>query len=546
MEKKLLTKVIISFLITTIVSIILFSAILFSHEKKTIEKELDYLLNQMETVYTKTKQQVEGKMSGYISNYINQLNTLDFVLSHNKDMQTNENLDQLRAQMSVSDIYMIDSSGRIKSSSCEAMEGARLLNSETAQPAWELVKNPKPNKMFIAIDDERILPGVTDQDYFLTASDAPGSAVTMIGVDKSILARMEDELSLEHFIKNAPTKREDILLIINKTTGKILGMSESNKYFSDMDQALGKEELNTLTHAANKMQTLQLKHSNLFIKSKIVDDTLLASLTEAKYINSSIRFQLLYCGMLLSLIAVFMILLIRSHFRKYIFEEFNMIENAVVDLISGKDKTDFRSSNNEGTEIENVIKVLNDWKTNFKYKEEQLSSLSLELEQAMKISEHDYLTGLLNRYGFEKYLNQWIADPHAKGILLIADLDNFKTLNDTLGHPEGDDALKIVAEYLKSEFRESDITARLGGDEFAVFIKSTHKIAREVLEEKLDDMVERIPQSLPDSYRNCGVSVSIGAIFLSEHRGNYADLYKEADKALYQAKKSGKNQWAIL
>ena len=125
----------------------------------------------------------------------------------------------------------------------------------------------------------------------------------------------------------------------------------------------------------------------------------------------------------------------------------------------------------------------------------------------------------------------------------MLDLDNFKRVNDTVGHPEGDILLKKFASCLKNHFREKDITARFGGDEFVVFIET--EISCELLEKKLSLFFEKIRAELAAYYERFSLSVSAGAAWVQKGDA-YDILYARADSALYMSKRGGKDQFTIL
>ena len=144
---------------------------------------------------------------------------------------------------------------------------------------------------------------------------------------------------------------------------------------------------------------------------------------------------------------------------------------------------------------------------------------------------HDALTGVLNRRGFASLAEHIVASEIA---LLIADIDNFKQVNDKFGHVVGDRILVGVVEILKNNFRADDKICRLGGDEFAIVMTSASEDEKEVIEEKIkkiNDHLLKISSGLPP------VTLSVGAAF-----GKTLDeaLYKKADEALYRTKNSGK------
>ena len=163
------------------------------------------------------------------------------------------------------------------------------------------------------------------------------------------------------------------------------------------------------------------------------------------------------------------------------------------------------------------------------------------LRATQQTASTDQLTGLLNRNAFETLTINSLSKNPDLGILLIFDLDNFKTINDTLGHPEGDKVLQQFANCLRSNFRKNDIIGRLGGDEFIVFIDAN--LPYEMLKSKLDFLLEQIRKSLKYYYDNYNVSTSIGASYVDNRTYTYEELYKCADTALYIAKDLGKDRY---
>ncbi len=167
-----------------------------------------------------------------------------------------------------------------------------------------------------------------------------------------------------------------------------------------------------------------------------------------------------------------------------------------------------------------------------------------EMSDAKVKARTDTLTGLLNRGGFGEMINAVLEEHPGRGILLIMDLDNFKLINDQLGHPEGDAVLKQFAVMLEEFFnRNSDIVARIGGDEFAVFIgRAIGETEAEVMLQKFLSIVH---QNFDEKYAKQELSLSIGGNFVKEDK-NYDILYQGADNALYEVKRGGKNGFRIF
>ncbi|WP_426954363.1 EAL domain-containing protein [Muricoccus radiodurans] len=163
------------------------------------------------------------------------------------------------------------------------------------------------------------------------------------------------------------------------------------------------------------------------------------------------------------------------------------------------------------------------------------------------MAHHDALTGLPNRVLFRQSMDQALANigrEHRSVALLCIDLDNFKNVNDTLGHPVGDDLLETVSRRLRNCVRESDMVARLGGDEFAVITTAVGEA------EEIQVLGRRIISTLSEPYELGGRIVVVGAsvgISIATHSGVDADtLMKNADLALYRAKEDGRGTCCLF
>ncbi len=164
-------------------------------------------------------------------------------------------------------------------------------------------------------------------------------------------------------------------------------------------------------------------------------------------------------------------------------------------------------------------------------------------DQLRILAERDPLTGLSNRRGFDLALKAAIAHAkrnHESIALVLIDLDDFKTVNDTLGHEAGDRLLVELSVRLREMVRDSDFICRLGGDEFLILATSVQK------EEQIALLVERLNAALHNPTRINGtdilITASIGVALLGRRADNADELFKCADIAMYRAKQNGRNQ----
>lgn len=166
--------------------------------------------------------------------------------------------------------------------------------------------------------------------------------------------------------------------------------------------------------------------------------------------------------------------------------------------------------------------------------------------QLRYMADHDALTGLFNRRRLLEKLDRELAEARrygTRGALMFLDLDGFKQVNDTLGHQAGDDLLIRVADLLRAQLRGSDTLARLGGDEFAILLPHTdaeeaEMVAKRILEALGDRRIEVSGQTVD-------VTASIGVAVLPEHGTTVEHLLAHADRSMYHAKRSGRNNYQV-
>ncbi len=180
-----------------------------------------------------------------------------------------------------------------------------------------------------------------------------------------------------------------------------------------------------------------------------------------------------------------------------------------------------------------VISIIN--ATNYRKANRELK------EQA----ETDLLTDLYNKVATENKIKEYLANEgkNKKSIMFVLDIDNFKKINDTMGHAFGDEVLSTLGHQLKSEFRINDIIGRTGGDEFIILLKDLKDDA--ALTREANRVATFFKNFKVGEYTKYSATASIGVVEIPNDGTDFDTLYKQADKALYLAKKRGKNQMAF-
>ena len=195
-----------------------------------------------------------------------------------------------------------------------------------------------------------------------------------------------------------------------------------------------------------------------------------------------------------------------------------------------------------------TVSLVRDEKGGALYLITQVQDIAERKEFARRLEhlvDHDFLTGLFNRRRFEQELSQE-ADRAARygspGAVLLIDLDNFKSVNDTLGHKAGDDLLKGVAALLRQRMRQTDVLARVGGDEFAVLLPQTDAERAQIVADEVVKALSR--QNAVLGEQSLTITATLG-VAMFDHL-SATEVLARADFAMYEAKQAGRNRVAMF
>ncbi len=182
---------------------------------------------------------------------------------------------------------------------------------------------------------------------------------------------------------------------------------------------------------------------------------------------------------------------------------------------------------------------------------QDITERKISEDKIRKLALFDPLTGLANRRLLRDRLKQEMAAAcrnHEYGAVLLLDMDNFKTLNDTKGHIIGDALLVEVGERIRSSVRDTDTIARLGGDEFVVILETIGRNEKDAkktalyLAGEIKDALSKVYVFGNDNYHTHYTSASIGIVIFDGTEGSEDELIKRADVAMFEAKENGRNQ----
>ncbi|MCC0729373.1 sensor domain-containing diguanylate cyclase [Clostridioides sp. ZZV14-6048] len=165
-----------------------------------------------------------------------------------------------------------------------------------------------------------------------------------------------------------------------------------------------------------------------------------------------------------------------------------------------------------------------------------------KLEKLIAQTQRDPLTQLYNQKASENFIDEHLSNTKQKNseALMVIDIDDFKTVNDTFGHLEGNEVLVAVSKILMQNADDKDIVARIGGDEFMIFMKS---LSNNFVIKSINDILTDVSEVKVKN--NHQITLSIGIAFATDSSKSYKNLFSKADEALYLAKASGKNCYRI-
>ena len=154
------------------------------------------------------------------------------------------------------------------------------------------------------------------------------------------------------------------------------------------------------------------------------------------------------------------------------------------------------------------------------------------------------MTGLLNQGTTSDMITGELNAHAGEGMLLLLDMDNLKTINDTLGHPIGDRAILVLSDLMRSIFTDAPVIGRVGGDEFMVFLNTPG--SRATVLEQIEQLQARLNQAMKDDLPpHLTLHCSVGAAY-AKPSDDFTSLYSRADVALYHVKRHGKGGYCFF
>lgn len=528
---KLYKRLAVTFILSTVLIAALFIISLFERGKKENYHYLSQLLMGVELNLQSAWQDYEEKIKILEDDYLNRAWAVEYILSNSPQRITTEELEIVKDLMEVQGISVTDRNGEI----CLAVgeqtgpEEGMPEGAETRVVIEENSFYEKPTYFFVEVNGN-------SPDYSAIRLDAQASRLGLASKKELI----------ESTLKQATTEEDTMLAAIGEEKGEIVGITKNNA------QNLNIEGINTADEMLEMLQNAK-EEKLMILKVNGEYHTAVVKKQEGMYFLALTRMEGVFGNMArtiaegvagIGIVNLLTVLLVHFHLKKYLFGQIGEMKMEIQRVLE-EEYSDMPEPDKEKRipELRPLAEIIHKLGQGYIDKSKGISHMKSQLSLARTEAHYDKLTGLYNRNGFVNCMEKFLEKEEKAGILILFDLDNFKRVNDSEGHPEGDRILVRFAECLNESFRKSDYIGRLGGDEFIVLM--ANYISPKILEAKFQALLENVRKALGSYYEKYQVSVSIGAVPVDGDIKSYDGLYRCADTALYIAKYLGKDQYYI-
>ena len=538
---RLYRKLAATFLVSALLFVLVFAAGLYLRGKAENGRYLDQILENVELNLEKASEEYTEMLRRLEEDYISCARASAYIIEQEGDVPDADGLRLLKELVSAGDISLIDPSGTIFASTRGDLVGSREEEAVLAE-----IEGGREEGQAAPAASRYDRPGFLNRpEYFYTvaAVDSGRAAAVRIDADLSGLSLKSGRELVESTLGRSTTERRTVLFAVGKQSGRIFGIAGSAEETLQIEDLGQGEELLSFLSGLPEEEPVTLRvngaHKNAVIRD--MGELYLMAYSGLDRIFGDILLTFWIGLVLIGCISIFTILTVRHHLKKYLFRHFEDVREEILGVLSGGAGS--RGGADEIPELKPFMDMITRLEQEYADKALGMDRMEIRLTEARAEAEYDRLTGLYNRRGFERRVRAFLQREKVSGALVLLDLDHFKRINDSEGHPEGDRVLREFARCLTGVFRKEDITGRLGGDEFIVLIENA--VPPEVLEVKFGALLGEIRQRFREYYGKYRMSASIGAVPVDGEIRDYETLYRCADTALYIAKNLGKNRFYI-
>ena len=494
---------------SAVMTVLIFTVSLYGRSRAENIHYLRQLLDGVEENLSHNSEDYRERLELLEEDYLKRARAAEYILSSGPGLVSEEELQIIKELMEVRAVTVIGNSGEI------LMSTEDRTGDESEESVFHVTVKAQSDRF----------------------------AAVRVDADPGRLGLMDREDLMRSTLRQATTEHRTGILAVDPETGEIIGFTRNNA--QDFELA----GIDTASEFLGLLESMADRRAAVLRVNEVYQRVLVRE-TEGYYLVAFSALDTVFADMTWSFwegligigaVSTAAILLVRYYLKKYLFRHFETVKEDISRVLAGAAGSGAADAGIP--EVQAFVAAISELEKGYLDQAEGMHRMKDELSRARTEAERDKLTGLYNRRGMEKRVEIFLKQETPAGTFVLFDLDNFKRVNDSEGHPEGDRVLERFAACLRECFRKGDSLGRLGGDEFAALISGP--VPDERLEEIFRTVMSDVRERIGIYYKEYGVSVSIGAVPIDGKVRTYKGLYKCADTALYIAKYLGKDRCYI-
>ena len=494
---------------SAVMTVLIFTVSLYGRSRAENIHYLRQLLDGVEENLSHNSEDYRERLELLEEDYLKRARAAEYILSSGPGLVSEEELQIIKELMEVRAVTVIGNSGEI------LMSTEDRTGDESEESVFHVTVKAQSDRF----------------------------AAVRVDADPGRLGLMDREDLMRSTLRQATTEHRTGILAVDPETGEIIGFTRNNA--QDFELA----GIDTASEFLGLLESMADRRAAVLRVNEVYQRVLVRE-TEGYYLVAFSALDTVFADMTWSFwegligigaVSTAAILLVRYYLKKYLFRHFETVKEDISRVLAGAAGSGAADAGIP--EVQAFVAAISELEKGYLDQAEGMHRMKDELSRARTEAERDKLTGLYNRRGMEKRVEIFLKQETPAGTFVLFDLDNFKRVNDSEGHPEGDRVLERFAACLRECFRKDDSLGRLGGDEVAALISGP--VPDERLEEIFCTVMSGVREGLETYYKKYGVSVSIGAVPIDGKVRTYKGLYKCADTALYIAKYLGKDRCYI-
>lgn len=507
--RKLYQRLALVLSMSAVLTMLIFTVSLYGRSRAENIHYLRQLLDGVEENLSHNSEDYRERLELLEEDYLKRARAAEYILSSGPGLVSEEELQIIKELMEVRAVTVIGNSGEI------LMSTEDRTGDESEESVFHVTVKAQSDRF----------------------------AAVRVDADPGRLGLMDWEDLMRSTLRQATTEHRTGILAVDPETGEIIGFTRNNA--QDFELA----GIDTASEFLELLESMADRRAAVLRVNEVYQRVLVRE-TEGYYLVAFSALDTVFADMTWSFwegligigaVSTAAILLVRYYLKKYLFRHFETVKEDISRVLAGAAGSGAADAGIP--EVQAFVAAISELEKGYLDQAEGMHRMEDELSRARTEAERDKLTGLYNRRGMEKRVEIFLKQETPAGTFVLFDLDNFKRVNDSEGHPEGDRVLERFAACLRECFRKGDSLGRLGGDEFAALISGP--VPDERLEEIFCAVMSGVREKLRTYYKKYGVSVSIGAVPVDGTVRSYKGLYKCADTALYIAKYLGKDRCYI-